>query len=284
MCFTLFRVECISPISIKVKGERHIVPCGRCAFCLQRLRAWWTFRIKEEMKVSTSAWFVTLTYEVAPLNRVVLDGADRYFEVETLRKRDAQLYMKRLRKLHQGKPLRYYLVGEYGSETFRPHYHLILFNLDNWDHASQAWDKGFVTLGEITAGRIHYMSKWHLNKHFFREAKPYSERAFSHVSKGLGASYLSDGVVGWHQSTDNRFVVMDGYRVSLPRYYKEKMFNNKFSESLKAVAKKEESHLRVLAQMELLKSEHHDPYMHYHERREALHDRIRSKENRNDKL
>lgn len=38
--------------------------------------------------------------------------------------------MKKLRKAY-GKPLRYFAVGEYGEENFRPHYHLALFGFSS---------------------------------------------------------------------------------------------------------------------------------------------------------
>ena len=47
----------------------------------------------------------------------------------SLRKRDFQLFMKRLRKKYSDDRIRFYACGEYGSETFRPHYHAILFGL-----------------------------------------------------------------------------------------------------------------------------------------------------------
>lgn len=58
--------------------------------------------------------FVTLTYDDAHLPQ---DGCVSI--------RAMQLFIKRLRK--QGHKFRYYLVGEYGDNTYRPHYHLALF-------------------------------------------------------------------------------------------------------------------------------------------------------------
>lgn len=58
--------------------------------------------------------FVTLTYDDEHLPK---DGSVSI--------RDMQLFIKRLRK--QGYKFRYYLVGEYGDQTYRPHYHLALF-------------------------------------------------------------------------------------------------------------------------------------------------------------
>lgn len=61
--------------------------------------------------------FVTLTYDEGSLP----DG-------ESLRKEDAQDFMKRLR-FHSEKKLRYFLVGEYGDQSGRPHYHAAIFGL-----------------------------------------------------------------------------------------------------------------------------------------------------------
>ena len=45
----------------------------------------------------------------------------------TLQKSDLQKFFKRLRKKTHEK-ISYYAVGEYGDNTQRPHYHIILFN------------------------------------------------------------------------------------------------------------------------------------------------------------
>lgn len=53
-----------------------------------------------------------------------------YKWIPILRKKDVQLFLKRIR-YHIAKEfdqsIRYFCVGEYGSQTFRPHYHLLLF-------------------------------------------------------------------------------------------------------------------------------------------------------------
>ena len=64
------------------------------------------------------ASFVTLTYD------------DAHIPVDhQLSKRDAQLFIKRLRYYLGKRKIRYYLCGEYGERFGRPHYHAILFNV-----------------------------------------------------------------------------------------------------------------------------------------------------------
>lgn len=76
----------------------------------------------EAMQYQDNA-FVTLTYdnESVPL---LENGSP------TLVPRHLQLFLKRLRH-HMPTKLRFFAVGEYGNETWRPHYHLGLFNFRN---------------------------------------------------------------------------------------------------------------------------------------------------------
>lgn len=64
--------------------------------------------------------FVTLTYnDSGPSGKVV-----------ELNPADVTKWLKRLRKRLAPLKLRYYLVGEYGDTSFRPHFHVALFGLD----------------------------------------------------------------------------------------------------------------------------------------------------------
>lgn len=97
--------------------------------------------------------FVTLTYN------------DEHVPVE-LRPRDMQLFLKRLRKGYP-RPLRFFGVGEYGSQTFRPHFHLALFGFSIFDvgHVEAAWavdgvSLGFVSVGELNEQSARYIAKY----------------------------------------------------------------------------------------------------------------------------
>ena len=88
-------MRCISPLSLRQNGSINVVPCGKCNFCLSSKRDDWSFRLRQELKVSTSASFITLTYatEKMPVNSSGL---------LELRKSDCQAFMKRLRKVNCG--------------------------------------------------------------------------------------------------------------------------------------------------------------------------------------
>lgn len=90
--------------------------------------------------------FITLTY-------------NEENETDTLHVKHYQNFLKQLRN-YTGKKFRYYLVGEYGDQTGRPHYHAILFGLSQFDHlyVERAWGKGFTDSSECNAATIDYVA------------------------------------------------------------------------------------------------------------------------------
>lgn len=218
---------CITPFSMKhkTKGMTISVPCGKCPECLKRRVSAWSFRLMQEEKVSTSAHFVTLTYDTehVPLSP---NG------FMTLAKRDVQLFFKRLRKElsvnYAHVKIKYYLAGEYGGKSKRPHYHAIMFNLPNLDLIERAWHLGSVHYGQVTGASVGYTLKY-INKAKKIPSHRNDDRImeFALMSKGLGASYLSPSIIKYHHADLlNRacLTIEDGKKVSMPRYYKEKIY------------------------------------------------------------
>uniref|UniRef100_A0AAU8B635 Replication initiator protein n=1 Tax=Dulem virus 174 TaxID=3145651 RepID=A0AAU8B635_9VIRU len=111
------------------------IPCGKCIGCRLEYSRQWANRCMLELEYHDSAYFVTLTYDDdhVPISWYVDDTTGETCPAMSLRKRDMQLWMKRLRKACGSQRIRFYLAGEYGSQTFRPHYHAILFGLELHD-------------------------------------------------------------------------------------------------------------------------------------------------------
>lgn len=162
------------------------VPCGRCTGCRMDYGKHWADRMLLEYNTprvygSKKALFVTMTYDDEHLPYVLCsDGALR----STLRKRDYQLFFKRLRKSY---PVRYLLCGEYGDNTHRPHYHAIIFGLSisdfpdsvliKQDHESSCflyksdkftsyWSLGYCSIADATFDTMAYVSRYVLKKQY----------------------------------------------------------------------------------------------------------------------
>lgn len=104
-----------------------VVPCNKCCLCRDKIAREWATRAMCECQTSTGVpLFVTLTYNNWSLPEKGLDS------------KHVQLFMKRLRinlnrYLNYDVNLRFFLCGEYGSRTKRPHYHLLLWNFPALD-------------------------------------------------------------------------------------------------------------------------------------------------------
>src|SRR5574341_130610 len=137
--------------------------CGQCLPCRINRRRIWTHRIMLEAAKHAKSAFVSLTYASGQLpvkNRIA-----------TLRPRDVQLWLKRLRRATGS--LRYFLVGEYGDETQRPHYHAAVFGIDAGACVfcrhqyrrsgcdcllARSWGLGNVHVGDLTEKSAQYVA------------------------------------------------------------------------------------------------------------------------------
>lgn len=161
--------------------------CGQCMPCRINRRRLWTARIVLETLKHPASCFITLTY--APENMPV----DNSVSV-----REAQLFLKRLRKEIDPLRIRYFIVGEYGDRTYRPHYHAALFGLgpDSAALIANAWKLGHVHVGEInntTAAYVAgYVTKKMTNKLDPRLEGRSPEFARMSLRPGIGAHAMED--------------------------------------------------------------------------------------------
>lgn len=215
-------MRCPNPNFVWPNGKVIAVPCGKCLPCLSNKRIDWSSRLMQEYRVSSSAYFVTLTY------------SDRFLPSCGVVKRHLQLYFKRLRKLQPDVRIRYYAVGEYGSKTLRPHYHAIIFNSSE-KAISQAWTFfingkvvpiGIVHLGKVTEASVSYTLKYVVQS---KEPVPDGfNPGFALMSRGygLGLNYLTDEMLAWHRSGERVYMMKYGEKLRLPRFYKDKIWPN----------------------------------------------------------
>lgn len=158
-------MACITPMNIrnKVTGEWQVFPCGKCKDCKGRRASGWSFRLMQEEKRSDSALFVTLTYSTSTVP-ITKNG------FMSLSKQDVQKFFKRLRKLLPETKIKYYVVGEYGGKTMRPHYHAIIFNADEQSVIS-AWGLDRTAIGSIFFGTVTGASVGYTLKYMMKAPK-----------------------------------------------------------------------------------------------------------------
>lgn len=126
-------------------------------------------------------------------------------------------FLKRLRKAHAPRRLRFFGVGEYGEKYARPHYHLALFNFPqcirgqtglgqlkpNWKNCcsvcqlvGDTWGYGNVFLGTLETDSAQYVAGY-VTKKMTRRDHPWlqgREPEFSRMSNrpGIAADFMWD--------------------------------------------------------------------------------------------
>ena len=148
------------------------LPCGLCVGCRLNYSRQWAIRLVHENQMHDNSCFVTLTFNDENLNK--RDNPD------SLNVRDFQLFMKRLRKKHPKKQIRFFHCGEYGEKNNRPHYHALIYNHDFPDkklfkqrkeiklyiskELEELWPYGFSTIGDVTFQSSAYVARYIMKK------------------------------------------------------------------------------------------------------------------------
>lgn len=192
------------------------IPCGKCLECTKVKSRDWGIRILHESQYHDRNCFLTLTYENAP---------------EHISKPDIQHFLARLR--HETGPIRYYITGEYGPKTNRPHYHAILFGEDflggarilndNNDYTNRllesTWTHGFVQAAMLTPERAMYCAG-------YVTKKLDDKNTFTLMSRNppLGYQWAVD-----HQDNvaQRESVVINGKELPIPAQYFKWLDTNK---------------------------------------------------------
>lgn len=209
-------MQCLRMIIVYHDEKAHKVACGKCAFCLVNKRSAWMFRIHHELRrQEMPGYFLTLTY------------SDKYLPeregIPSLRFRDVQLFLKQIRKRKYN--AKYVCVGEYGPNTQRPHYHCLLWTDCPPQDLEKIWHRGHIQFGSLTMASAMYTLKYIIQPKNVDRVK--RERPRAQFSKGIGLAYMDNAAYNYHNDDENNptmFVYLDGRKVALPKYYKDKIF------------------------------------------------------------
>lgn len=249
-------MTCFNP----VKGYRHSngtvkfaanggvhrpieVSCGQCTGCRLRRSVDWAARCVHENSLYFMSSFITLTYDDNKIWRCSLEY------------RDFQLFMKRVRKelgyfdvKHWTWLPRFYMCGEYGDITRRPHYHVLLFGLYFADRVpygksgsgaelytsallDSLWTHGKSWIGDVTFESAAYVARYCMKKVTGKNAASHYEAVDSlsgeiiQLEPEFNSMSLKPGIGKmWYdrffkQTVLHDNVIIDGREIPVPRYY-----------------------------------------------------------------
>lgn len=246
------------------------LPCGQCIGCKLSKSREWAIRCLMEFKYHESAYFITLTYDNEHLPLVNEVGwpdpaTGELLPFSTVSVRDFQLFMKRLRKKSESK-LRFFGCGEYGSQTMRAHYHIIVFGLQLDDlvfeqmnsakvsgvfsklysskFVESCWTdkhgnlKGRVRIGDVTFESCAYVARYTTkkkDKEFLKELGAHPEFILMSRKPGIARQYFEDHK-GEIYDFDEIFLSAGGkaFEAKPPRYF-DKIFDIDNHDDLEAI-------------------------------------------------
>lgn len=234
----------VDPSDVPFVYDPVLIPCGKCIGCRLDYSRSWADRMMLELETAKKAIFVTLTYdnEHAPWSQ--FDDAD-FPMYATLDKRDCQLFMKRLRKHFEDRRIRFFLAGEYGPSTLRPHYHAIVFGLglDDFpdlrmhgrnelgqqyyisDLFTKIWSCGHCLLSDVSWKTCAYVARYVTKKLNGPLSIDYAIRnvlpEFSLMSRrpGIGREYLEQHPECLDFQSINLTTPEGGLKLRIPKYY-----------------------------------------------------------------
>lgn len=215
--------------------KQLLLPCSQCIGCRLEYGRQWAVRLIHESQMHEFSWFVTLTYN------------DENLKSMSLNYEDFQLFMKRLRKAFSSK-IRFFMCGEYGDITSRPHYHAILYGVNfedkqlhcvskaghrlyTSDKLNGIWGKGFAIFGHVTFESARYVAGYVIKKVREADEQKYLEildldtgeyfsrrKEFARMSlkPGIGSEWLEKFLCDVYPAGK---VVLNGRQSLPPRFY-----------------------------------------------------------------
>lgn len=231
-----------SSVAVRCVRDFVTIPCGQCLECRFQYARQWADRCILELQSHQSSYFLTLTYDNEHTEH--LKNADGAL---SLKKRDLQLFHKRLNSVLHDKygtysNFRYFACGEYGDNTFRPHYHDIVFGLKlddlffykrselghvyyNSPFLEKIWSYGHVIVGEVTWESCAYTARYvtkkqkGLNKGYYENLGVEPEFVLMSRRPGIARDYYDTHPDLYDFDAIHVSTKTGGRRVSLPRYF-----------------------------------------------------------------
>lgn len=210
------------------------IGCGHCIECMQQKARGWKVRLCEEFKVNKYSYFVTLTFSNEQLQKLCEEAQTK--ECNAIAGIAIRRFLERWRKKH-GRSVRHWFVTELGhTNTERIHLHGIMFCEESMtnEQLESIWQYGWTDTGKYCNEKtINYITKY-ITK-IDTDHKGYVPQVF--CSAGIGKAF-TDKYKRLHiyeytkGNTNETYRLNNGSKLSLPIYYRNKLFTEEERELL----------------------------------------------------
>lgn len=222
------------------------IGCGWCYECLKQKGNEWRVRLAEEIRGQNDWSFVTLTFSEESLREITeviwkKEKVEGYLLDNEIATVAVRRFLERWRKKYK-KSLRHWFITELGHQgTERVHLHGVVKTRD-MDEVERVWKYGWVWKGKkkneglvnyVNEKTISYMVKYATKAE--KKHKGYKPKIL--CSKGIGGKYMDRLDSKLNEFKDNGktrdyYVTRTGYKVGLPIYYRNKIYDEDEKEEL----------------------------------------------------
>lgn len=240
-----------------VEQKVYEIPCGNCVACRLDYSKQWANRCSLESSMYENNYFLTLTYDDEFIKKGKLGN-------NTLDKTDQKKFIDDLRQLYRRKydhtGIRFFGCGEYGDQYFRPHYHIIMFNLPIDDLTTKfpqkdgtfiqkrekmtgryylysptiqkLWPYGYVVIADCNWNTEAYVSRYVMKKQKGENSSIYQDKLgviapylFMSTHPGIGTTHFLDN---YDHYIDNPYLIIprpykSTLHCGLPRAFKKRI-------------------------------------------------------------
>lgn len=201
---------------IYLKDKDITVDCGKCLNCLSNKAKEYGMRMQQEADRYKSWYFFTLTY-----NDLTVPWKNNKL---SLRKDDITKMIKRINKDVKKRmgEWRYFVAGEYGERTKRPHYHMVAFStVPILETVRSNWNYGQVDRQIAWSYKAISYTVGYANKKIGMDWDKRVEKPFNKFSKGIGREWIHEAIAKQKINEEHYFIETQNYINRIPAYYKK---------------------------------------------------------------
>lgn len=246
-----------NPPAVKDERTKYVpVGCGVCIECKKQKQRNWQVRLLEHIKTHTNGKFITLTFKdesYAELATIVQEDAkiplDGYQLDNAIATKATRLFLERWRKQYK-KSLPHWFITELGHNgTENIHLHGIIWTDEDLQIVEDKWSYGFVWKGkkvrqqygkmtrEITINYVNDRTIGYMTKYVSKQdLKHKLYKAIILTSPGIGSNYINRSDIAKNKYNDKKTIetykTQTGHTISLPIYYRNKIYTEEQREQL----------------------------------------------------
>lgn len=240
-------MDCIFKCT-KLRFDFNGIPfgCGTCINCKKSKYIDWAIRADWENYMQDKGILLTLTYDSAhlvtgALRKMHPDDALGVLVPDHIVDFRKKVRTEVTRKISPDLKIKFFGCGEYGGETWRPHYHVIIWGIDftdiSLDRFTELWGRGFVHDGSDSEGRMRTITDkaikyvvGYTRKKITVGSEGYQEytannrpKPFPIYPKGLGKEYILDHA---HDLVVTGTTAYNGVQMKIPRYAEKLIYKS----------------------------------------------------------